>query len=168
MEFFKEWTVGIASAVIFASLCEIMLPSGNMKKYVNLILGIILSISMLKPLADAKFNDWSDRLFDFERTKAFEIQTTFDEDEKSAVIKIYTGKIENAVKKELSEKINADFTVEAGIETEKEGSFGEIKSLLITVVQKEGFKDYREEIENIIKSEFGVSEKNIRIKFKNS
>ena len=123
MEFFKEWTGGIAAAIIFASLCEIMLPSGNMKKYVKLMLGIILSVSMLKPLADNGFNKWSEKLFEFERSFAYTEHEEMDEDEKQAVIALYTEKLEQAVKNKLSDKVNADLKIVIKVETENKENF---------------------------------------------
>lgn len=167
MEFFKEWTVGTASAIIFASLCEIIVPSGNMKKYVNLILGIILSITMLKPLADLSFNNWSDSIYAFEKEQAFISQADLDEEERRAVIDIYTKKLEEAVKNKLLESIPAEIHVEIEVSTKEKESFGEVQKVLVTVYQNEEFKDYRKQITNILITDFGVNEDNIKIKFKN-
>jgi len=168
MELFKEWISAIASAIIFASLCEILLPSGNMKKYVNLILGIILSITMLRPFSDNSFNNWSNNFFEFERMNAYATQAELDEEEKGLVMQIYTEKLEKAIYSKLCEKINAEIIVEIEPETQKKDYFGEINHVTIVVVQKEGFKDYRKEIEEILKSEFGISDDNITIKFKST
>lgn len=167
MEFFREWTVGTASAIIFAALCEIIVPSGNMKKYVNLILGIILSITMLKPLADLSFNNWSDSIYAFEKEQAFISQADLDEEERKAVIDIYTKKLEEAVKNKLLESIPAEIHVEIEVSTKEKESFGEVQKVLVTVYQNEEFKDYRKQITNILITDFGVNEDNIKIKFKN-
>ena len=166
MDIFKEWIGAIAAAIIFASLCEMLIPAGNIKKYVNLILGIILSITMLRPFSNIKFNNWSDKLFEFERMSAYLVQTELDEEEKNSVIKIYTKKLENAVKDKLSENIDAELKVNIETECDNEKRFGEVNEILVTVIQKEGFKDYRKKIEEILKSDFGISGENIRIKFK--
>lgn len=168
MEFFKEWIGGITAAIIFASLCEILLPSGNMKKYVNLILGIILSIMMINPLADLKFNNWSDDLFAFERSNAFATQAKLEEEERKTVIKIYNNKLTEAIEKQIYEKVKAEFTVNLDIETENPENFGEIKNVTVTVIQNDGFIDYRETIENILKTEFGVAAEKVKIKFKSN
>lgn len=168
MGFFKEWICAVASAIIFASLCEILLPSGYMKKYVSLILGIILSITMVKPIEKISLNNWSDKLFEFERNNAYITQEVLEENEKEEVIKIYTSKLEAAVKRKLCEKVNADIRVDLETETYEKERFGEINEVLVTVIQDDSFKDYRSTIEEILNKEFGVSNEKVKIKFKNS
>lgn len=168
MELFKEWISAITSAIIFASLCEILLPSGNMKKYVNLILGIILSITMLRPFADNSFNKWPDKLLEFERVSAYASQEELDKEERYMVIKIYTEKIEKTLYNKLCENIKGEVFVNIEVETDNKENFGEINKATIIVVQKDGFKDYRKEIEEILKSEFGIKDENIIIIFKST
>ena len=42
IEFLSNWIQGIAIAVIIASIFEMLLPNGNIKKYVKVILGIYI------------------------------------------------------------------------------------------------------------------------------
>lgn len=50
MEFLKGWILNIVTLVIFIALLEILIPSGKIKKYINLITGFILIIAIITPL----------------------------------------------------------------------------------------------------------------------
>jgi len=54
IEFLSNWIEGIAIAVIIASIFEMILPNGNIKKYVKIILGIYVVFSIILPFADNK------------------------------------------------------------------------------------------------------------------
>ena len=76
LEFLSEWVEGIAIAVIIASIFEMILPKGNIKKYVKMILGIYVIFSIISPFVD------SNALY------SFDIDETIDE---------YTENISNSL-----------------------------------------------------------------------
>ena len=149
MDIFKDWIAAVAGSIIFASLCEMILPSGNTKKYVSLILGIILSVNMLKPFSDIRFNSWSDGMFEIEKLSAYNMQAEFDKDDRKMVMNLYNKKLEDAALNLLTKNIPAEFNVRIKTESDMD-KFGEINEIQVDVIQEEGFKDYREEIENLL------------------
>lgn len=54
IEFLSKWIEGIAIAVIIASIFEMILPNGNIKKYVKVILGIYIVFSIISPFSGSK------------------------------------------------------------------------------------------------------------------
>lgn len=50
MEFLKEWCLNIATLVIFIVILEMLLPSGRMKKMINLVSGLVLVIALINPV----------------------------------------------------------------------------------------------------------------------
>lgn len=50
IEFLKDWCLNIAALVIFIVLLEMLLPSGKMKKMINLVSGLILVIALINPV----------------------------------------------------------------------------------------------------------------------
>ena len=50
IEFLKDWCLNIAALVIFIVLLEMLLPSGKMKKMINLVSGFILVIALINPV----------------------------------------------------------------------------------------------------------------------
>lgn len=67
LEFLSGWVEGIAIAVIIASIFEMILPKGNIKKYVKMILGVYVIFSIISPFVD------SNELY------SFDIEETIDE-----------------------------------------------------------------------------------------
>ena len=54
ISFFSNWIEGIAIAVIIATIFEMLLPNGNIKKYVKIILGIYIILCMIAPFTYTK------------------------------------------------------------------------------------------------------------------
>ena len=54
INFLSKWIEGIAIAVIVASIFEMILPDGNIKKYVKIVLGIYIIFSIISPFVDSK------------------------------------------------------------------------------------------------------------------
>ncbi len=69
IEFFRNWCEEIIVAVIISIIIEAILPEGNHKKYVKVVIGIYVIFTILHPLL-GKLN----MNFDFE--KEFNLDTT--------------------------------------------------------------------------------------------
>lgn len=54
INFLSKWIEGIAIAVIIASIFEMILPDGNIKKYIKIVLGIYIIFSIISPFVDSK------------------------------------------------------------------------------------------------------------------
>ena len=54
ISFLSNWIEGIAIAVIIASIFEMLLPKGNIKKYIKVILGIYIVFNIISPFANSK------------------------------------------------------------------------------------------------------------------
>ena len=52
IEFLSNWIEGIAIAVIIVSIIEMILPKGNVKKYIKVVLGIYVVFSIISPFVD--------------------------------------------------------------------------------------------------------------------
>ncbi len=54
LEFLRNWIEGIAISVIIASIFEIILPNGNVKKYIKMVLGVYVVFSIISPFVDSE------------------------------------------------------------------------------------------------------------------
>ncbi len=54
IKFLNNWIEGIAISVILVSLFEMILPNGNLKKYIKIILGIYIVFNIIAPFVDSK------------------------------------------------------------------------------------------------------------------
>ncbi|GAE87649.1 stage III sporulation protein AF [Acetivibrio straminisolvens] len=52
IEFLKNWVLNIVTLVVFIMLIEMLIPSGKLKKIVNLVTGFILVIGLINPLLE--------------------------------------------------------------------------------------------------------------------
>lgn len=50
MEVIKNWVVTIMSVIIFITFVEIIIPSGKSKKYINVVVGLLIIVVILNPL----------------------------------------------------------------------------------------------------------------------
>ena len=54
IKFLSNWIEQIAIAVIIASIFEMILPKGNISKYIKMILGVYIVFNIIAPFVDSK------------------------------------------------------------------------------------------------------------------
>ena len=113
IEFLSKWIEGIAIAVIIASIFEMILPNGNIKKYVKVILSIYIVFSIISPFTDNKVKG------------DFDLSKKVDDNSENITNKNYS-KEEISTDKKLNKIYENTF--------EKE---------LVQTIEKEGFKVYK-------------------------
>ena len=107
IEFLSKWIEGIAIAVIIASIFEMILPNGNIKKYVKVILGIYIVFSIISPFSENKVKG----NFDFSKKvdELFENSNTKDNSKEESTSEQRLNKIyENTFEKELVQTIEKE------------------------------------------------------------
>lgn len=50
MEAVKEWLRGLVLLIVLASLLELLLPMGNMKRFVRMTMGLLIILGMVRPV----------------------------------------------------------------------------------------------------------------------
>lgn len=50
MDIIREWIITIVSVIIFITFLEILIPNSNNKRYINVVVGLLIMIVILKPL----------------------------------------------------------------------------------------------------------------------
>ena len=56
MEFLNTWLQGIIVAVVIASIIQMILPNGNNKKYIKVVLGVYVVFQIITPVINKFFN----------------------------------------------------------------------------------------------------------------
>ena len=59
IEFLTIWLKEIVLVFIFISIVELVLPNGNMKKYINMIIGFLIIIVIISPFVKLINKDYS-------------------------------------------------------------------------------------------------------------
>ena len=161
INFLKNWIEGIAIAVILVSIFEMLLPEGNLKKYIKVVLGIYIVFSIISPFVNNK------ELYSFNFIDEVENITTSSKSQmyvKDNIEEMYTEALQKKIISEIKQygydvkncKIDAIF---AGNEEE----IG-IKKIFIILNFKKLNKIEVNEIENVV---IDINSKDKKIEEKN-
>lgn len=119
IDFLSNWIEQIALAVIIASIFELILPNGNIKKYVKIVLGIYVVFCIISPFVKNSnlysFNE--DNIENYIEDMNLGNQTTLNQKSMDNRLQnLYIDELENDIKKRVKEngyevsncKIDAD------------------------------------------------------------
>lgn len=95
IEIIKNWCEGIIIAIIICLIVELLIPEGNNKKYVKVVMGIYIVFTVINPLL--KFIDYN---YDFYEMFGFQVEETYSEMDNN-IKDVYIIGIEENLKQEL-------------------------------------------------------------------
>lgn len=174
MEFLNTWLQGIIVAVVIASIIQMILPNGNNKKYIKVVLGVYVVFQIITPVINKFFNlDFEvSSLIDIDKyTKKMETyevsskNTDINKTNEDSIKQIYITKLKKDIKIKLEDKDYLIKDVEVQVEDNENY---DIKSLTIYMNGKNNNKEEnnKEKTENNIhineieKIEINVSQNN--------
>lgn len=98
IEFFKNWCEGIIVAVIISIIIEAILPEGNNKKYVKVVIGVYIIFTILNPfLGKLDSNIELSNTFDLPSVETSSVDT-------SNIRELYANGIEETLKNAIQEE----------------------------------------------------------------
>lgn len=174
MEFLNTWLQGIIVAVVIASIIQMILPNGNNKKYIKVVLGVYVVFQIITPVINKFFNSDFEvsSLIDIDKyTKKMETyevsskNTDINKTNEDSIKQIYIANLKKDIKTKLEDKDYLIKDVEVQVENNENY---DIKSLVIYVNGKNNNKEEnnKEKTENNIhineieKIEINVSQNN--------
>lgn len=174
MEFLNTWLQGIIVAVVIASIIQMILPNGNNKKYIKVVLGVYVVFQIITPVINKFFNSDFEvsSLIDIDKyTKKMETyevsskNTDINKTNEDSIKQIYITNLKKDIKTKLEDKDYLIKDVEVQVEDNENY---DIKSLVIYVNGKNNNKEEnnKEKTENNIhineieKIEINVSKNN--------
>ena len=145
MEWISDWVQGIIVAVIIVTIIEMILPNGNSKKYIKVVIGIYILFSIIVPIIN-KFNSTKfdiNEILDLEKyANEISIQTSTDlENNNEEQIK---NMYETGLKQDIKSKLNDKGYNISNMDIELEEEY-KIKKITIRI------KKNKKENENIKK-----------------
>lgn len=167
--FFKNWCEGIIVAVIVSIIIESILPDGNNKKYVKVIIGIYIIFTILNPIL-GKINtniDLSDSIIELPTVETSSVNT-------SNIQMAYAKGLEETLKTEIQElgynvknvKITFDNNYE-NIEkitlTIDDINIAEVEKVEISNTQDNKNKTNYGELKEYISQNYNISKDNINV-----
>ena len=139
IEFLRNWVTNIVMLIIFIAMLEIILPNNNMKRYINMIIGLLIIIVIINPFISLLTKDISIEREVFKNIlKSNEIRSENKEDLKETqdnqVIEIYKASLEEELYKIISTKIKYEIiNIEINIVEDKNSDeFGMVKNVFMT------------------------------------
>lgn len=144
MEYLKEYASNIIIISMLSTVFQILLPDGKQKKYVTLIIGLVVMLVVMKPLE--MITEIKNNFFEMPH---FEIETQSDYLEKNLVADRFEKDLALTIKEKVKENMgeNIDCFVEVG--RNEEGQ--------ITEIEKVDIRPYSENLVNYICEEFGIA-----------
>jgi stage III sporulation protein AF len=147
INFMREWIINIVIMIVFVTFLEIILPSSNMKRYIQMIIGLLIIIVLINPFINLITKD-----INIEREVFANIGESFSYDQSgnSEYIELQNKQIINMYKqklyKEISEMVSKEgdfdiFNLDIDIiEDSIQDNYGDITriELAIMTAKKEG------------------------------
>lgn len=168
MEFISSWVQGIIVAVVIATIIEMILPEGNSKKYIKIVIGVYVIFNIVAPI----INKFTGNELDFtsiidlnkyeEKLSAYEVDANgLDENNNSNIRQVYILNLKNDMKAKIQDKgyvVNGIY-----VELEETEEF-KVKRLNLSISKKE-IEVYEESTSNTINK---VEEINIQVQINNN
>ena len=111
VDFIITWTKGIIVAVIIASIIEMILPNGNSKKYIKMVIGVYIVFNIVAPVINKITNNSFslESIIDVNKytnqIESYEVSTEkLDSNNESSIKEMYKINLEKDMKSKLEEK----------------------------------------------------------------
>ena len=148
MEFLRNWVVNIVITMIFVTIVEIMMPSGSTRKYISLVIGLMVMFVIINPVLTLMAGDFDfgSRVYETSRSIALgDVNYRMGKLENSSregVIKLYKNSLEQQIAKDIENKglgkVQAEVRIEERHDAQDFGSITGIRVLIIDTADKDG------------------------------
>ena len=163
IDFIRTWANQIIVAVIIATIFEMLLPNGNNKKYIKMVIGIYVLFTLIQPIASKITGKEFGISTNYEKYFDEDILETssnnFEKNNSKLIEEAYINNIEQDVQAKVEQKgytvLSCNITI---ITTEK--NYGVIDRIVLNIGNKEESKNISNRIE-IERVEISVSEEEI-------
>ena len=148
----KEWAYSVAVMVVFGTLAETVMPDNNYKKYIHLILGLLLLLTITRSVIDFaggfRAGDYTERYAAAFAAAESETERAADEIERQqreSVVRIYKSALESSIAGGIESACGiTPVSVEVSVaDTGGSAVYGKIERVLITL-PPEGMARQRE------------------------
>ncbi len=163
MSMVREWFTAITGIIILSALGDGILPSGNIKKYVKLLFGLIFIITVCRPFLSGDIEEFK---IETESNRAYQTTKNMEDKERETVLRLYKANISKQMMTLLEDICKGCETeVLPDIETQDMEHFGKIKGVIVTIKTHDKDIYLNDQIEEIISRTYGINKKNIAIKY---
>ncbi len=167
MEFITSWVQGIIVAVIIGSIIEMLLPNGNSKKYIKVVIGVYIVFSIVSPVISefTKSEFKLDSIIDInkyeDQLSSYEVDTQNLENTNNSNIKeIYILNLKKDIKSKIEDKGYIVNSIQIELENTDEYK---VKNINMTLSKRESKKEDTKE--NIVNE---IEQVKIQVKIENN
>lgn len=167
MEFITSWVQGIIVAVIIGTIIEMLLPNGNSKKYIKVVIGVYIVFNIVSPV----INKFTGNKFELnsiidinkyeDKISSYEADTKNLENTNNSNIKeVYILNLKKDIKAKIEDKGYIVNSIQIEIENNDEYT---VKNIDMTLSKRENKKEESED-KNINE----IEQVNIEVKIENN
>jgi len=151
IEFLKSWVLNIVTLAILIVLLEILVPSGKLKKFVNLVSGFILIIAIINPVlglfesGQYKIDFDTQSSFYLDKKSIEENSRVMNERQLKLTVDLYRERLIKEIEKRAGE-ISGNYTVKADVIINEDSGtelFGQIKKVYLTLGETDERKNIK-------------------------
>jgi stage III sporulation protein AF len=157
----SSWAQGIIMAVIIGAIIEMILPEGNSKKYVKIVIGVYVLFTIISPVISkitGKTIQVSDILelnkYIEETENNSKLYVTLDEDNSNNIKDIYESSLRNDIKAKVAAKGYNAKNIKLEIEDNEEYTLKKIDIEIYKNMEKD-----KKDIETIQNVDINISQK---------
>lgn len=157
----SSWAQGIIMAVIIGAIIEMILPEGNSKKYVKIVIGVYVLFTIISPVISkitGKTIQVSDILelnkYIEETENNSKLYVTLDEDNSNNIKDIYESSLRNDIKAKVAAKGYNAKNIKLEIEDDEEYTLKKIDIEIYQNMEKD-----KKDIETIQNVDINISQK---------
>lgn len=157
----SSWAQGIIMAVIIGAIIEMILPEGNSKKYVKIVIGVYVLFTIISPVISkitGKTIQVSDILelnkYIEETENNSKLYVTLDEDNSNNIKDIYESSLRNDIKAKVAAKGYNAKNIKLEIEDDEEYTLKKINIEIYKNMEKD-----KKDIETIQNVDINISQK---------
>lgn len=157
--FLKSWANQIIVAVIIATIFEMLLPNGNNKKYIKMIIGLYVLFTIIHPII-TKVTGNNIEISDFNYKKYFDEDVLesssqdFEDNNSKLIEQAYIDNIKSDIKTKIKQRgyevISCNVNI---INSGNEEEYGTIENINLKIKKVADEEKLTEETSNIIKVE---------------
>ena len=152
MDWISDWAGGIIVAVIIGTIIEMILPEGNSKKYIKVVIGVYVLFTIVSPII-TKFTGKNIEVSDIleldkyieEAEESVKAQNTIQNNNQSSIMNMYASGIKDDMEAKIKAKGYIVNSIDIGVADDESYI---IQYISLEVEKNEDSKNTNEETEN--------------------
>lgn len=163
MEWVSNWIQGIIIAVIISTIIEMVLPEGNCKKYIKVVIGVYILFSIISPVINKvtgnnfKLADIFD-LDEYIKASTSNTYQNVNDAQERQIKEIYQNSLKNDMKEKIQTKGYKVINIFVDIEDNEQYSINEINLRLEKQEEQEKVKKESSKIQEVNKVTIQIGE----------